>query len=316
MGDFVLMLRSLVALERDLLAADQVSQRFVNDEICAALATALDGTHILCNNFDADASLLDSIKTYQHDLASPPIDIRESVMAVRIGMILRAIEHNIGNRKFLYMTADAAKYWDNINLFGDDFLIGFPRQALKEMVEAGNCFATERWTATVFHCMRVAEHGLRKVAKQFKVKIQDNKKTCPVEFANWDKVITAINNKIGEARHQQKGMRREKLLQMYSDTADHCEYMKDLWRNELAHARRQYNRAEALAAINRVRDFVQPLAQHGAKREINKRIRAKKKERNLQTSPLSTLASLLAFPPKTEGRMKTLLTATDPEETP
>jgi hypothetical protein len=77
---------------------------------------------------------------------------------------------------------------------------------------------------------------------------------------------------VSHVRQQRKGARRERSLQMYSSAADHCEYMKDIWRNELSHTRRRYNKADSLGAINRVRDFVQLIASHEAPKEIEDRI--------------------------------------------
>ncbi len=49
------------------------------------------------------------------------------------------------------------------------------------------------------------------------------------------------------------------MLQFYSAMADQCEYIKDIWRNEIAHTRRTYSKEEALGVINRVKEFVKEL---------------------------------------------------------
>jgi hypothetical protein len=110
---------------------------------------------------------------------------------------------------FMFVPADEAKYWDNPDIFGVEFLAAFPDDAIIEMREAGNYYADARGTACVFHCMRVAEFGLRKLARKVKATITHTGKKCPLEYGDWDTVITAIKNKIIEIRKLPRGPRRE-----------------------------------------------------------------------------------------------------------
>lgn len=75
-------------------------------------------------------------------------------------------------------------------------------------------------------------------------------------------MISAIQNKIKKIRQRPVGPKREEELQFLSNAADHCEYMKDIWRNELSHTRRWYKKEEALSVINRVREFVVAVGEH------------------------------------------------------
>jgi hypothetical protein len=43
--------------------------------------------------------------------------------------------------------------------------------------------------------IRVAEFGLRNIARKVGVRLTDKHKPQPIEYATWDKVITAIKNK-------------------------------------------------------------------------------------------------------------------------
>jgi len=121
---------------------------------------------------------------------------------------------------------------------------------------SGNCLSGELFTAAVFHLMRVAEHGLRGLSRKVNVRLTHKGKTLPVEFAEWDGVITAIKNKIEASRKLPRGPRRQARLEFYSDAADHCLFMKEIWRNNISHARKPYIEAEALAVFNRVKDFM------------------------------------------------------------
>jgi hypothetical protein len=181
----------------------------------------------------------------------------------------------------MYIPPEDALYLNNVNLFGVDFGTAFPIEAMHELGELGKCFATSRGTACVFHCMRIAEYGLRILARRVGVKLIDKGKPQPIEYGTWDKVIQNIRIKITETRKKPLGARKEKALQFYSTAADACEYMKDIWRNEISHSRhRFYTRGETLGVIERVRMFVNSIAQHEIPKnprkhlaKINQRVR-------------------------------------------
>jgi hypothetical protein len=263
-GDLAAVLSGLTSLCRDLSTSDQLSKPICTDQELANFATCLDGLVICCNNFEADPSLINQIIIFRQEILKHTVDRRESVLHARLKAILDGVEHNLDLRKFMYVPADQAPYWNSFFWFGDEFLLTFRHAAKLELQELGNCFAAGRWTACVLHSMRLAEHGLRKLARTLRVTVSDKGKICPIEFADWNKVITGIRNKITKIRTLRAGSRKEQTLQFYSEAADHCEYMKDIWRNEMAHTRRFYKKSEALGVINRVRDFTQMLAKHYA----------------------------------------------------
>ena len=123
--------------------------------------------------------------------------------------------------------------------------------------QAINCLAFGFDTAAVFHFMRVAEHGLRRLAKKVRVTLTHKGRKQPVEYADWEKVIDAIKNKIGAARQGLgPGSKRQTQLAKWSDAADHCTYMKDIWRNSVSHTRGAYKPSESASVTERVRDFM------------------------------------------------------------
>jgi hypothetical protein len=240
---------------------------------------------------------MSQVAALKQDTGQQQCNLPALVIGTRLNSIIDGIQDNLRTRRFMYVPQDQSPYWDNVQLFGDDFIIGFPRQAVREMTEAGNCLAAGRWTACVFHSMRVAEHGLRRLATSLRVTISSKGKNCPLEYGTWDAVIAAIRNKITETRKLPSGAVRERRLQYYSTAADHCEYMKDIWRNEVAHSRRCYNKQESVAVLSRVREFVQPLAKSEADKVVNKRVRAAKIKQSLrETTHLRNFASLLGKP--------------------
>lgn len=181
-------------------------------------------------------------------------------LAERLSTLRELIESELRVRRFLYLPREKVKYWleggfTNFGTAYDKFPV-----ARSNIDSACHCFAVEEYTASAFHSMRVAEFGLRWMAKQLKVTISHKKKIVPIEYGDWEQVLTAAKGKIEEAHRLPKNAKREDELKFYSDVADHCGYMKDLWRNELAHARREYSEPESLAVLNRVCEFMKRLA--------------------------------------------------------
>jgi hypothetical protein len=269
-------LGALILASRDLSTSDSLKQPICTDEFIRDLFLIVEAMEILCGRIRVDPSLMEQITSFKVQLSDPvKLDRREAVLEARVRTIISGVQNNLKSRKFMFIPADQAEYWEHVEMFGQDFLISADKSALAEMMEAGNCFAAGRYTASAYHCMRVSEFGLRKLAKKFGVTIRNNGKPCPIDYGTWNKVISGIRTKIAANRQSPKGKRTERLLKFYSNAADHCEYMKDIWRNELSHSRRRYNKSEALAVISRVKDFVELFAKTDAKKVINKRVKAR-----------------------------------------
>jgi hypothetical protein len=269
-ADLAYMLGGVTIVSRDLSTSDQLEQPISDDKFCRNLGTLLDGLQITCNNFEADPAILGQLERFSTELIKLESDRRAAVLKVRLDTILEAIRENLESRKFLFIPVQDVVYWDNAELFGPAVRVVFDGQAADEIREAGSCYATNRYTASVFHCMRVAEFALRMLAKNLSIKLIHNGKRQPLEYAEWDKVIQQIKNKLIASRQKTRGKKREDLLNFYSGAADHCEYMKDIWRNEVSHCRRMYSRAEALAVLDRVNAFIGLVAQRNLKQTLTR----------------------------------------------
>lgn len=108
-------------------------------------------------------------------------DFKRSVETLR-----ERIEDELDDIVFLFVPNDEVSYYENKTLFGDDVAAKF-NQASEDIEEAGNCFAAGRYTACVFHLMRVLEYGLRALSRNLKVRLPR-----PVELEEWGKLISEI----------------------------------------------------------------------------------------------------------------------------
>ena len=180
-------------------------------------------------------------------------------LQVQLRELRREIDRELALRRFAFVPLAKAEIHDKFTLHWESAWTVIP-ESKADTIEAIDCYALGLNTATVFHSMRVAEKGLRRLASRLRVALIHKGHSSPLEYAEWDPVLTACKNKLSEAHKLPKGPRREKQLQFYSEAADHCTYMKDIWRNNVSHARKTYNDGEALGAFNRVHDFMDFLA--------------------------------------------------------
>jgi hypothetical protein len=281
LGDLARMWSAILVVQRDCMAAEAMGKLKIDVPASRALAICFDGLAICCQQFHVDDSLLEQMKTLERELKEESADMRFVALHSKLGMIIEGIQNNLESRKFMFLPKEDALYWDNVEFFGNDFATVFPDEAVFELIEMGKCFAASRAIACVFHCMRIAEYGLRILAQRVKVKLTDKGKRVPIEYGTWDKVITGIRGRILEIRKLPIGPKKEKQLKFYAAAADHCDYMKDIWRNEIAHARhRLYTREETLGVISRVRLFCMLIAEHEIPKnprkhleKINQRVR-------------------------------------------
>jgi hypothetical protein len=177
-------------------------------------------------------------------------------LQTELTVLRQCIEADLEKRLFVFIPPKRTELRAEVDKTWETVLTSIP-DAQRDIDDGHDAYMCDLNTSAVFHLMRVAEHGLRILAKQLRVKLTHKGLFVPIEFATWEKVIIAIKNKIDAVRQKLVGAKRQAQLETYSDAADHCVFMKDIWRNTVSHARKPYNATEALAVIERVRDFMQ-----------------------------------------------------------
>jgi hypothetical protein len=153
----------------------------------------------------------------------------------------------------------AIYFQESAKPFGEEVYLAFA-DARGDIRDAGKALAVDLNTAAVFHAMRVAEHGLKWLAKRLRVKLTANRKPTPITEATWNTLIVGVGNKLRTLRTKPASEKRREQLQQCARANDHCDYMRELWRNPVSHGHKAYNALEAENAMNRVREFMQFLA--------------------------------------------------------
>jgi hypothetical protein len=132
---------------------------------------------------------------------------------------------------------------DNLLAFSgvpvDGFSRAFPNASF-EIEEAAKCVAFERYTASVFHCMRAMEHGIKAIAKF--LGIPDPAK--PIE-KNWGVILKAISDAMDS-----KYPKNARLAKTPGATLEllyaNLDAIKNPWRNATMHVENVYAPHEAL----------------------------------------------------------------------
>lgn len=155
-----------------------------------------------------------------------------------------------------YIPADRAAMWGQEKPFGKYVYDNF-ESARADAAAACNCYAVEQYTASVFHLMRVAELGLRALARERRVKKIGDR---AIEYADWQQVIDALNKKVEQLARQKRGAAREAALTFYRGAIADCSAFKDIYRHPIMHSRKSYVHIEAGIVHMRVGEFMNRLA--------------------------------------------------------
>ena len=137
-------------------------------------------------------------------------------------------------------------------------IAAFPEVRM-EVHSAVDCYALQHPTASVFHSMRIAECGLRALAKERRVTLPKNK---AIEWATWQEIIKALDDEIRAIGGTWKaGGAKDSALAFYSGARADLNGFKDEYRNLVMHVRGQNDEFQALRALTQVHAFMERVAE-------------------------------------------------------
>ena len=132
--------------------------------------------------------------------------------------------------------------------FGNEVLDAFPK-ASADMSEAVACLVWGRYTACVFHLMRVMEISLHEAGEKLGVNIVGK----DGEFREWGPITRQMDDAIGRLTSKDE-KRRWSEVRALLDHVRHC------WRNATMHPRRTYTHEEALAVFDAVKSYLRSIS--------------------------------------------------------
>jgi len=229
----------------------------VDERLAKSCETVLQKVETECDKFKLDAvvDLISYTRITCKHIPRPTI----AELSDRLDTIAFMLQSQAEKQKFFWMTRDESKMFDNASLFGTEVVAAFPKEeTLYEIKESGSCFALGRYTASVFHLMRVLEKGLKALAENLQVPF-----SIPFEYLNWQNIIEPIESKIRDLNEQKAGAYKTETLKAYSELAKQFRYFKDAWRNHVSHSRETYDKEQALSIQRHTGEFMRDLVKLG-----------------------------------------------------
>jgi hypothetical protein len=159
------------------------------------------------------------------------------------GQLENTIKWEMEDKLFMFVPPGRASFYDQGELFGREVNSKFPAIQF-DVVEAGNCYASGRSTACVFHLMRIMETGVQQFGTKLGVVLATEK--------NWHNILEEINKAI-------KVLPKSPATVEMSQASANLYAVKLAWRNEVMHPKDTYTMEEADNLIRQVKIFMQQL---------------------------------------------------------
>jgi hypothetical protein len=166
-------------------------------------------------------------------------------MAMKVGQTYQKALGELQLDRSKYAMVDGFDDWGQVGKY-------FP-STISDIKEGLRSYAFERNTATIFHMMRIAEYGMRALARNVRIKLPKKQK---LEWSEWGQIIGAMDKEIERrAQSKRRGPAKDAMLEFYRGGLGQINGFKDEFRNQIMHSRRSvYTASEALSVIVHMRD--------------------------------------------------------------
>jgi hypothetical protein len=143
-------------------------------------------------------------------------------------------------------------YYEKSNGFGNIVSVEFPDSS-DDISEAFNCFALDRHTACVMHCMRAIEPAISALANKIGVKYDNT------NLGDAMKIIRQRISDIDSGKSPQPTNWRS-LKKYYEEAMPELGAIKDAWRNYVMHGKESYGEEKSLNIMNHTKRFMEHVA--------------------------------------------------------
>jgi|ERR1022692_588384 uncharacterized membrane protein required for colicin V production len=166
-----------------------------------------------------------------------------------VSQLIGAIQTELKDELFFRIDKRHRPFYDKL-LLTPEAESAFP-SSIRDMVEAGRCYALDRSTACVLHLMRALEIPINALVKAL---------NFTPSSPNWEQVLNESEREIRKISPATNGPTWKEDEQFYSEAALHFRFIKNAWRNYAVHRRDTYNDHEAWEIMTHVRSFTDHLA--------------------------------------------------------
>ncbi|SRR6266436_613095 len=184
---------------------------------------------------------------------------KKDITYIQHGAALAELERRINDELrsiyFFHVPQQNARYYPNSQEYEIPLLTPYSKKkfpkSIEDSEEAGKCFALGRYTACVFHLMRVMERGVQRLGKKLKVAI-------PVEEKDWGVISSSINGAL--RRLPNSTVAERKIHARYAKAAVYLDNVREAWRNPTMHPKETYTEEEAEDCFRFVKQYTEHLA--------------------------------------------------------
>ena len=175
-------------------------------------------------------------------------------MAARLKDFRSKLERDLNERFFLYLNEEEAGQFQSDQPFGPLIASVFLSKD-EDLREASKCLALGRYTACVFHLMRVMEAAVQAFGKKLGVNLVKTAPGKQVTELTWHQILDALNPKLKAM--SQNTVKQKRLHEKYASVQSYLYGVKDAWRNPTMHPRLEgYNELQAKDIMSHVRSFL------------------------------------------------------------
>ena len=220
------------------------------------ILSSLGKMRTICANVDAPVSLK-GIDRVEKELAEQTnVTCRQMGEAYR--ELGRRIQDELSSIKFLYIPPSRVAYYEQkTESDAAQYQLLSPKgkkkfaNSIEDSEEAAKCIALGRYTASVFHLMRVMERGVRRLGRKLKI-------TIPVEEKDWGAISSHINGALKRLPNSTPSEKR--IHSRYAKAAVYLDNVREAWRNPTMHPKETYTEEEAENAFRFVKQYMEYLA--------------------------------------------------------
>jgi hypothetical protein len=245
----------------------QISQKF--GEVRAAAGTAIGQPRILeavdpamrkavgdmCGSmFNSEArrylpSAVDATARLQRE--SLREDLRLHELVELMGDVCRRLQDDLGRSLVLQIEPVLIGY-GSLPLHGWELAIDAFPTIKNEVHESSLCLVFERWTASVFHDMRIMECGLDRLRTMVRV---------PKKRPGWDGIIEAIDGKLKSVPGAKKSPAARKRNRFIAEAVLLLRAVKESRNAAMHDFTKSYSQAQAIDLYRAVQSFMQKMAE-------------------------------------------------------
>jgi hypothetical protein len=160
-------------------------------------------------------------------------EISYAMVLAELHILGQAIEDDIQTEYFYHYQRQKGALTRRVGVEWQATINSFPSSE-KEIDEAIDCYGLEHNAACIFHMMRVAEIGMRALARERLVSFPKH----PLEWAEWENVIDQIESKArGATVGMPRGPERDAARAFYTAAVAQLRAFKEDPKPDHAHAR-------------------------------------------------------------------------------